>query len=1483
MPDSQAIPAKAGRAAGRRAGKDRAVDRGLVRPAGDEAHATSIQLVAVGASAGGLEACKALLDALPATTGMAFILVQHLDPTHASLLVELLSTHTTMPVLQATDGMAIARDHLYVIPPAMILTVGGGLLHLSRAPARHGARLPFDALLLSMAASHGPNATCIVLSGTGADGSAGLLAIKRQGGFVLVQEPSEAGHDGMPRSAIATGEVDAVLPVAAMPAALAERPPHAARPASPPPASPPASPTGSPPASPSDSPTALAAELRDDLPEIIELLRTRTSHDFTLYKPGTLKRRAERRMAMAGIDAMDGYAELLRNDPAELERLAKDLLIHVTSFFRDLPVFEQLADTIVPEIVGNHEGDQPIRIWVAGCSRGEEAYSLAMLFHEQIGRTGSAAKLQVFASDADAEAVAAARDGFYPAGIEADVTPARLAAFFVKEDQGYRVLPELRAMVVFTVQDLLADPPFSRLDIVSCRNVMIYLGAEAQRKVIALFHFALRRGGILLLGNAESVGDAASRFEVVSKANRLYRHIGRNRPGDVDFAKHAGEALRKAGPAARLLPPSRQAALAALCQRQTLLTHAPATVLVTREREYLFSLGPTERHLRVAPGHVTTDVLSMVADDVRTRLRAAILRATQENAPVVVSGGAGTKGAVSTLTLEVHPVRHDGEDLLLIHFIDRPAMEPDTAGQGAPERSRVAELERELKNTQDELQGAVQSLELSSEEQKSINENALSINEEFQSTNEELLTSKEELQSLNEELTALNSQLQETLEQQRTTSNDLQNVLYSTDVATLFLDAELCIRFFTPATKALFNVIKTDIGRPLADLHSLAADTALAADARAVLETAAPVEHEIETPAGVWCRRILPYKTHDGTVEGVVITFTDITGRKLAAEALDVARREAEQANAAKSHFLAAASHDLRQPLQTLALLLGLLANRVEGTVAQKLVARLEDTVGAMSGMLNTLLDINQIDTGVVSVERVDFAIDDVLRDLKGAFAYQAQAQGLELRVVPSGLVVHTDPSLLEQMLRNLVSNALKFTKAGKVLLGCRRSGELARIEVWDTGIGIPDTELANIFEEYRQLDNAARERSRGLGLGLSIVSRLGTLLGHRVAVRSRPGKGSVFSVEVPLIRRGLPPPHCSAAVEGAPAEGAAARRTGTVLVVEDDADVRELLALILSDGGHRAAIVPDGPAAMAMVERGAVLPDLLLTDYTLPNSMDGLAVAAALRMTLGAELPVIVLTGDISTRALGAIAAQRCLQLNKPVKPAELSQAIQALLPVSRVRLPARPSPGEASATVFLIDDDRNIRETVRILLEDNGRTVLDFATGEAFLAAYTPGVEGCLLVDATLPGMGGLDLLRRLRAGGDRLPAIVITGRSNVPMAVRAMKAGAADFIEKPIAAADLLASIDRALERSRDRGKQRAWQASAAEHIAGLTPRQREVMDLVLAGHPSKNIAADLRISQRTVENHRASIMKATGTRSLPSLARLAMAAAGEGAAE
>ncbi len=467
-------------------------------------------------------------------------------------------------------------------------------------------------------------------------------------------------------------------------------------------------------------------------------------------------------------------------------------------------------------------------------------------------------------------------------------------------------------------------------------------------------------------------------------------------------------------------------------------------------------------------------------------------------------------------------------------------------------------------------------------------------------------------------------------------------------------------------------------------------------------------------------------------------------------------------------------------------------------------------------------------------------------------------------------------------MLRNLLTNAIKYTRSGKVLLGCRRRAGCLSIEIWDTGIGIPEAELQTIFEEYHQLDNAARERSRGLGLGLSIVKRLVSLLGYKVHVRSRLGRGSVFAIEIALPADGIESPISVApdVTDMAPTAAFGAKNCA-ILVVEDDPDVRELLALLLDAEGHHVTTAFDGPAALELVGKGTLKPDLVIADYNLPNGMDGLQIAAGLRSVLNHFVPVVILTGDISTSTLTEIARNDCVHLSKPVKLKKMMSVIETLLSAQPPK--ASPAPAESlladvsptADIVYVVDDDRNIRDTMRTLLESHGHTAATFATCEDFLAQYRTGNGGCLLIDAYLPGMNGFALLQQLSDSGDRLPAIMITGNSDVPMAVQAMKAGAVDFIEKPVGPRDLLASIKRALEQSRDVSKVTQWQKEAQSQVAGLTVRQKQIMELVLAGHPSKNIAADLGISQRTVENHRNAIMTKTGCKSLPALARLALA--------
>ena len=1466
-------------------------------------------VVGIGASAGGLDAAIRLMKAWTYDAHVAFILVQHSDPSAGSLMAALLAPHTAFVVLDAVDGRAIEPGHLYIVPPGRYLSTEAGVLHLSVPPARHAARMPFDFLLRSLAKRYGARAACVVLSGTGADGTAGLAAIRAAGGTVAVQDPAEAAYDGMPNSAIGTGMADFVLPIAEIPGAVSRSraseagaraqtavpgagptPLPSVEPTAPagdepargpgaqPTAAAGAAPTGGPDPEPPPVPRAgpgaaktagrRGGEAGDGrLAAILDLLGRDTDVDFTRYKPGTLQRRIARRAVLAGLrpDDLDAYLDLLRAERAELDALGRDLLIHVTRFFRDPAVFATLEASVMPGLVAAHPDDLPLRVWVAGCSSGEETYSLAMLLLERIEAGGRPLRLQVFASDVDPDAIATARDGTYPAAVAQTMPPARLARFFVREETGWRAGPELRAAIVFTIHDVLADPPFSRLDMVSCRNLLIYLRPEAQLRVLDAFHFALRDGGILLLGSAENAIAPEGRFAAVAKAERIYRRTDRSgAPAPLPLPRLAlvrpGEERRPHSPP----PPAvgiRPASLAELGRRLVLETVAPASVLVDAGNAVLFSLGPIDDYLRLPAGHATQDLLAMARPGLRVPLRTTLRTARDTGRKAVASAAITTDAARRAFDIVVHPVVEAGHDLLLVSFLEAPAHEPGAvAHAGGGDATRLVELQHELEATRAELQGAVRDLEMSGEEQRAINDEALSVNEEYQSTNEELVASKEELQSLNEELTAVNSQLGETLERQRTTSDDLQNVLYSTNVATLFLDLDGRIRFFTPAIKALFAIIAEDVGRRLASFATLAPDATLPADLDAVRRGQAAPDREIETAGGDWFRRrILPYRAGDGAVGGVVITYVDVTARKAAGRALEAARMEAEVANAAKGRFLAAASHDLRQPLQTLALLQTLLADAVAGRKAQDLVARQTITLRHMTGLLDTLLDINRIEAGVVQPAPSTFAIGGLMTRLGAEFAFQADAKGVRLRVVPCSLLVKSDEHLLEQMLRNLLSNAIRYTARGRVVLGCRRHATTLSLEVWDTGIGMADADVTRIFDEYVQIGNTARERGRGLGLGLglSIVKRLGDLLGHAIRVRSAAGRGSVFAIGLPLM------PAVAAEAAVAPPDVAARGRTLRILVVEDDPDIGEMLETLLLGAGHEVTSVRDGPSALARVACGT--PDLVVADYNLPNGPNGLELATLIRAAVRAPLPVLILTGDISRGTTNAVARAGCSILIKPTTFPALGDAIaRVLAPV------ARP-------VVFVVDDDDDVRGAIMAVVEDDGRAAVGFPSAEAFLQTFRDGDGDCLLIDAALPGMGGVDLLEQLRAGGHDLPAIVITGRSDVRMAIRAMKAGASDFIEKPVVGADLLASVVHALEASSDVAKLTARRDAAAARIAALTPRQREIMTLVLQGQPSKNIAVDLGISRRTVENHRASIMHRTGSASLPALARLALSAA------
>ncbi|MCC5997432.1 MAG: response regulator, partial [Oceanicaulis sp.] len=1212
-----------------------------------------------------------------------------------------------------------------------------------------------------------------------------------------------------------------------------------------------------------------------DFKAIIDLVTRTAPQNVSLYKSGTVERRIARRMAIAGFgpDDTGGYLARLNEDKAELTQLAADLLIHVTRFFRDPGVFEHLSESALPNLIASQPDDRPLRVWVAGCSTGEEAYSLAIVCLETLEAAGSPAGLQIFASDIDPDAIATAREGYYPRDIEDAVSPERLERFFTAEGDGWRVQSQLRDIIIFAVADLLSDPPFSRIDLVSCRNVLIYLEPKGQRQVIGLCSFALRPGGLLLLGAAETPGAADDRFEIVDKDSKLWRSAGKSRPGDLQFTAGA----RVLRPVEAPQRHHHQTQLADLCRRIILDNYAPAAVLLNRRLECLYLLGPTERYLTITQGYPHPGFLGMLPKALHARFREAAAACSHDNPLVVVPGA--HSASESRFNIELRSVQAGGEQLLLacfVHLARAPAApRPDESGADG-HSDRIAELEADLEAARNDLRHAQRDLEQEVEVHAAYSAEALSVNEEFQSTNEELLASKEELQALNEELTALNGQLQETLERHRTTANDLQNVLFSTDVATLFLDTDLNIRFFTPAARAVFRVIATDIGRPLADLAALARDHNLAADARSVLKTSEPVEREIQGAKGVWfLRRVQPYRADGGRVEGVVITFADISERKRTHASLVAAKREADRATLAKSRFLAAASHDLRQPLQSLALLHGLMTRDRRTAEGLRLAALMDRTLHSMTEMLDSMLDVNRIESGIVRPNVRAIAIAPLLEHLGGEFAPQAELKGLRLRVVRSSAWVRSDPQLLEQILRNLLSNALKYTPKGGILLGCRIRGDHLTVQVCDTGIGVAEGDRMAIFDAYHRVEKANDPAGlgAGLGLGLSIVQRLADLLHHPVSLNSKPGKGSTFMVTLPLAEAQTGAPD-----DAAPARAGAPRQTGTVLLVENEEDLRQLMTELLEKEGHSVIAASNARDAKALLAGAPQPPDLLLTDLELPSGASGLALAKELPRMLGRTIPTIILTGDITTGTLREIAATPFDQIAKPVSPGILLDRISTLLEGARA-VQAHGAAGTAPSdrpTLHVVDDDPMIRETTRRLFEAESWGVATYPSAEAFLDAPRPAPGDCLIADSRLPGMSGVELLKTLRAEQSAVPAIILTGHGDIAMAVNALKSGAADMIEKPASAADLLASVALAVERSTDARARTSAHSDAQKPFASLTPRERDVLARVLDGAPNKIIAADLGINQRTVENHRAAVMRKTGADSLPQLARLALAA-------
>ena len=860
-------------------------------------HPGDFAIVGIGASAGGLEAFEQFFRALPQHSGLAYVLVSHLDPSHVSLLTEILQRSTALPVIEAQDQLVVEPDHVYVIPPNREMAIFHGRLQLSTPATPRGQRLPIDDFLASLGDDQGPRAVGIILSGTGNDGTQGMRRIQANGGLTLVQEPASAKYDGMPTSAIVAGCASQVLAVPDMPAALLAAERQRVRRGS----LPLAQPTPLPP------PAGLPAS---GINRLLMQLRSATGHDFSSYKQSTIGRRIERRMAQHDLTDIGVYQRYLKENPAEMQALFKELLINVTSFFRDPEAFAALKDDILPQLLAGKPEDYVFRVWVAGCASGEEAYSIAILLREAIDQLAeshqSTFSTQIYATDLDDDAIATARAGHYPLNIAADVSPERLRRFFTRDESGFRVKNEIREMVVFAVQNVIKDPPFTKLDLLSCRNLMIYLEPDLQNRLIPTFHYALKPGGMLLLSSSESIGNHTELFTAVNRKWKIYR---------AEHSANASRALINRSLAWQTtggkIPESvskaaRQTNFAELAMRVLLKAYAPASVVADRHGNILYVYGETGKYLRPAPGQASLNLVDMAREGLPMELRTAMQCAvSQGQATLARELSVKTNGDFQTVSLSVRPLADETrQGLLLVSFQDLPQRQaPElTAGKrarrprpgSAAELSRIEALESELNYTREKLQITSEEQQSTTEELKSGNEELQSINEELQSTNEELETSKEELQSLNEELITVNSELQGKIEQLADMQNDLKNLLDSINVATVFLDQHLLIRRFTRDATQVYRLVATDIGRPLADIKSQLAGDDLLERARAVLDTLVPWEGELQSAAGTrFLARVQPYRTLDNFIGGVVLTFTDISQR-VEALAAQVARELAE-------------------------------------------------------------------------------------------------------------------------------------------------------------------------------------------------------------------------------------------------------------------------------------------------------------------------------------------------------------------------------------------------------------------------------------------------------------------------------------------------------------------------------------------------------------------------------------------------------------
>jgi two-component system CheB/CheR fusion protein len=1219
----------------------------------------SFAVVGVGASAGGLEAFVEFLSALPQSPGMAFVLVQHLDPTHPSELVRLLEPASRMPVWEISDGMGVERDCVYVLPPGYEVDFKSGRLRLlARSVDASRPFLPVDRLFRSLAVGVGELAVGIVLSGMGSDGSLGLGEIKSRGGLVFAQDEFSARFKQMPLNAVRGRSVDAVMAPAEIAAMLVRICGQGCfrNGAS------------------GQDPLADSSEPKRAYRKILAALKAGTGVDFTEYRDNTIRRRIARRMALKKATSLVEYSLMLERSPEEVSKLHRDILINVTSFFREPDVFEALKRTVFPEILRGKSAERPLRIWVPGCSTGQEVYSIAMALMEHLDGVQARPVIQIFGTDlSDFASVERARAAIFSEAIVEEVSAERLQRFFCKEDQGYRIAREIREMCIFAKQNVAEDPPFSQVDLISCRNLLIYLSSTLQRRVIPAFHYALNTDGYLVLGASESVGRFTDMFHLVDPKNRIYTRVNTVVRAYPHFTK-LNPSVSSAAPTL-----SRQTVIgAADLQREVdrLLIHryAPPGVLVSEDLEVLQFRGRTGPYLEPAPGEACFDLLRMARESLFSPLRFAVEEARKTGQAVRKEGIRHRDGdRIREIHLEVVPVRAiDGKrGGFLVLF--EPAgwnvagsseyVGTEAATFREPDLAEVEVLRRDLDQTREYLQAIIEQKAASNEELRCANEEAISANEELQSLNEELQTSKEELQSANEELTTVNEELQNRNQELARSNDDLMNLISSVKIPIVIIGTDLRVRRFSPAATSLLGLTPLDIGRSLSTMRLPLEVPEIETLITDVIATVTICEREVRDAHGQWyLLRIHPYRTANHRIDGAVAVFMDITERRMA-EMLNVAQlAEISAANTAKDRFLAALSHELRTPLTPVLLAASALEIRPDlpEEIRQE-VSMIRRNVGLEAQLIDDLLDLTRVAQGKLAVRLAATQVLSILEKALRVVEDSAKMKGVRIELLSSpadrGCMVHVDAIRMQQVFWNLMSNAIKFTpQGGRVTV--RMVYEVrgwVRVEVQDTGIGIEAELLPRIFNAFEQGPERITRKYGGLGLGLAISKAILELHGGKIYAESLgAGTGSTFVVEIPSSMRegagevGLPKPE--------EMEVSQLR----LLVVEDHVDTAKVLRNLLVKANYEVNLAGTVESAKSLALERPV--DLVISDLGLPDG-SGLELMQSLKRSYA--FPGIALTGygtEIDRKEILASGFSEFLV--KPVDFLELQAAISRLTP---------------------------------------------------------------------------------------------------------------------------------------------------------------------------------------------------------------------------